>query len=154
MTTKRKITITISWVLVGICMAIIFSLSNQVADESAELSTDVMNFVGRIFAKFIDAIGHENFRSLAHALEYCGLALLLFNAFYHTFQKPRAMLSFAVSVLYSLTDEIHQIFIEGRAFQFIDLAVDAAGSLTGIAAGYIIYLSITQIIKHRRGKRT
>lgn len=153
MTTKRKITITISWVLVGICMAIIFSLSNQVADESAELSTDVMNFVGRIFAKFMDAIGHESFRSLAHALEYFGLTLLLFNAFYHTFQKPRALLSFAFSVFYSFTDEVHQIFIEGRAFQFSDLAVDAAGSLAGVSAGYLIYLLIRQIIKHRRGEQ-
>lgn len=134
-------------------MAIIFSLSHQPSTESAELSISVMNFVGIIFTEFIEAIGHDNFRSLAHALEYCGLALLLFNAFYHTFQKPRALLSLAFSVLYSFTDEIHQIFIEGRAFQFIDLAVDAAGSLAGIAAGYIIYVAIKHITKHRRGEK-
>ena len=153
MTTKRKITLTINWLLVAVCMAIIFALSHQPSTQSAELSMDVMNFVGLIFTKFIEAIGHDNFRSLAHALEYCGLALLLFNAFYHTFSQPRVLLSFATAVCYSLTDEIHQIFIEGRAFQLIDLAVDAAGSLVGVTAGYIIYLLITNIIKHRRGKK-
>lgn len=150
MTTKRKITLIISWLLAGVCMAIIFSLSHQPSTESAELSTNVMNLVGRIFTKFVEAIGHDNFRSLAHALEYCGLALLLFNAYYHTFLKPCALLSFASSVVYSLADEIHQIFIEGRAFQLVDLAIDAVGSLAGVAAGYIIYLFIT---KHLRGKK-
>ncbi len=153
MTTKRKITLTISWLLVAICMAVIFSLSHQPATQSAELSTDVMNFVGLLFTKFIEVIGHDAFRSLAHGLEYCGLAVLVFNAFYHTFLKPCALLSFGVSVLYSLTDEIHQLFIEGRAFQITDIAIDAAGSLAGVIAGYIIYLLITNFIRHRRGKK-
>ncbi len=150
MTIKRKTIAAASWLLVAVCMTMIFFFSHQPANESAELSISVMNLVGKIFTNFIETIGHDSFRSLAHALEFCGLSFLLFNAFYQTFMKPYALLSFAVSVFYSLTDEVHQLFIEGRAFQFFDLAIDAAGSLAGIAAGYLIYLLIT-LINNRRG---
>lgn len=152
MNKKQKIAVGISWLLVAVCMGIIFSLSHQPSTESAELSLAVMGFFSQIFTKFIEAIGHDAFRSIAHGLEYCGLSLLLFNALYQTVRKPKAFLSFAISVFYSLTDEIHQIFIEGRAFQLSDLAVDAVGSAAGVTAAFILYIIINHIIEHRRGK--
>ena len=33
--------------------------------------------------------------------------------------------------VYSLSDEIHQIFIDGRTFQFLDLFMDAIGYILG-----------------------
>lgn len=151
MALKRKVIISVSWLLVAVCMAIIFSLSHQPASESSELSMNVMGFFARIFTQFVEAIGHDNFRSIAHALEYCGLALLLFNALYQTSGKPRIILSFVSGVFYAVTDEVHQIFIEGRAFQFTDILIDAIGTAFGIAASYIIYITIYHILKQRRG---
>lgn len=153
MSKKQKATATLSWVLVAVCMAVIFALSHQPAEESGELSMAVMGFFAKIFTAFIEFIGHETFRSIAHALEYCGLSLLLFNAFYQTTHKPKIILTFVISAFYSLTDEIHQIFIDGRAFQLTDLAVDAVGSAIGVAAAYTIYRFINYIINHRRGNR-
>ena len=153
MSTKRKIITAISWTLVAVCMGIIFYLSHQPATESAELSITVMGWVGKIFASLVEVLGHDHFRSLAHALEYCGLGLLLFNALYHTFNKPLTVISFAAAVFYAATDEIHQIFIEGRAFQLSDIAVDAAGAFAGVIASYVIYTVINKIINHRRGKK-
>lgn len=150
MTLKRKITLAISWLLVAVCMTIIFYLSAQVASESAQTSLGMMSFLEKIFTGLTELIGHDAFRSIAHGLEYCGLALLLFNALYHTFTRPRALLSFAVSVLYAVSDEIHQIFVEGRAFQLTDIAVDAVGSLVGVAAGFVIYKAIIIIQKTQR----
>lgn len=153
MNKKQKAITAISWFLVAVCMAVIFALSHQPAEESGELSQNVMGFFAKIFTAFVGLIGHETFRSIAHGLEYCGLSLLLFNALYQTTRKPGIILPFAVSVFYSLTDEIHQIFIDGRAFQFTDLAVDALGSVAGVAAGYVIYKIINYIISHHRGNR-
>ncbi len=153
MNKKQKAIKAISWFLVAVCMAVIFALSHQPAEESGELSQNVMGFFAKIFTAFVGLIGHETFRSIAHGLEYCGLSLLLFNALYQTTRKPGVILPFAVSVFYSLTDEIHQIFIDGRAFQFTDLAVDALGSVAGVAAGYVIYKIINYIISHHRGNR-
>lgn len=145
----RKFGIAFSWLLVAVCMGIIFSLSHQPSEESAELSLEVMGFFSRIFTKFIEAIGHDAFRSIAHFLEYCGLAALLYNAFLQTLNKPKILLSFAVSVLYCISDEIHQIFIPGRAFQISDILVDAMGSATGIIACTCIYMIIRKIIASR-----
>ena len=153
MNKKQKVITGVSWFLVAVCMAVIFALSHQPAEESGELSQNVMGFFAKIFTAFVGLIGHETFRSIAHGLEYCGLSLLLFNALYQTTRKPGVILPFAVSVFYSLTDEIHQIFIDGRAFQFTDLAVDALGSVAGVAAGYVIYKIINYIISHHRGNR-
>lgn len=152
MNTKRKAIISVSWLLVAVCMAIIFALSHQPAAQSSELSTNVMGFFAKILTNFIGYIGHDAFRSIAHALEYCGLGLLLFNALYHTAQKPLIIPSFFIGVFYALTDEIHQLFIEGRAFQFTDIMVDAIGGAVGVTAGYVVYKVIINIIKHRRGK--
>ncbi len=145
----RKFGIAFSWLLVAVCMGIIFRLSHQQSEESAELSLEVMGFFGRIFTKFIEGIGHDTFRSLAHFLEYCGLAALLYNAFLQTFNKPKILMSFAVSVLYCISDEIHQIFIPGRAFQISDILVDSLGSATGIIVCVCLYTIIKKIIASR-----
>lgn len=145
----RKFGIAFSWLLVAVCMGIIFKLSHQPSEESAELSLEVMGFFSRIFTEFIEAIGHDAFRSIAHFLEYCGLAALLYNAFLQTFDKPGILPSFAVSVLYCISDEIHQIFIPGRAFQVSDILVDAAGSAAGLIGCICIYAIIKKIIDSR-----
>lgn len=150
---KQKALAAVSWFLVGVCMAVIFALSHQPAKESSELSRNVMSLFARIFTAFVEFIGHETFRSMAHGLEYCGLSVLLFNALYQTIRKPQVILPFVISVFYSLTDEIHQIFIDGRAFQFTDLAVDALGSAVGVAAGYLLYKTFNHIISYHRSNK-
>jgi VanZ family protein len=36
-------------------------------------------------------------------------------------------------------DEVHQLFVPGRAFQVSDLAMDTAGSIIGIAFMWFVY---------------
>lgn len=36
------------------------------------------------------------------------------------------------TMLYALSDEIHQIFVPGRTFQLEDLALDLLGALAGL----------------------
>lgn len=47
--------------------------------------------------------------------------------------------SLAICVVYGITDEIHQIFVPGRAFQVRDLVMDAAGSVMGICVIWALY---------------
>ena len=150
---KQKALAAVSWFLAAVCMAVIFALSHQPAEESGELSQNVMSLFARIFTAFVEFIGHETFRSMAHGLEYCGLSVLLFNAFYQTTRKPQVILPLIISIFYSLTDETHQIFIDGRAFQFTDLAVDALGSAVGVTAGYLIYKIFNHIISYHRSNK-
>ena len=148
--TKRKIGILLGWAAVAACMGVIFYLSHQPAEESAELSMTVMNGIFAVFAWLAEFLGHEAFRTLAHGLEYCGLGALLFHAFLQTMGKPKPFVCFAVAVAYAISDEIHQIFIPGRAFQISDIAVDATGAAAGIAVCVLIYIIVLRIIKSRK----
>ena len=149
MTTKRKIHIGISWVLVIICMGIIFALSAQVADDSQELSD---SFIRKIFETFGIVIESDLIRTIAHCLEFMGLSVLLFNAVYVTwFLKLTPIIAFLGTTFYATTDEIHQVFVPGRAFQISDILVDSTGALIGVTASFVI-LKIILSIKKRGNK--
>lgn len=149
MTIKRKIYISVSWILVIICMGIIFSLSAQNGEESTELSH---SFVMAFFERLGLTINEGFLRNCAHCLEFMGLSVLIFNAVYATFEaKLTPIIAFAGTVLYAITDEIHQIFVPDRAFQLSDILVDSTGALIGVIASLII-LKIILTIKERGNK--
>ncbi len=145
MTTKRKIHVSISWVLVIICMGIIFFLSAQNGEESSDLSG---SFVMALLNGLGIVIDEGLLRSIAHCLEFMGLSVLLFNAVYVTwFLKLTPVIAFFSTVLYAVTDEIHQIFVPERAFQISDILVDSTGALIGVIASLIILKIILYIMK-------
>lgn len=149
MTINRKIYISISWILVIICMGIIFSLSAQNGEESSELSG---SFVTALLKMFGLTINEGFLRNCAHCLEFMGLSVLIFNAVYTTFEtKITPVIAFAGTVFYAVTDEIHQFFVPDRAFQLSDILVDSTGALIGVMASLII-LKIILTIKERGNK--
>lgn len=141
---NRKIRIILSWAAVIVCAGIIFYLSHQVATESQALS-DRFAFLLRLpFGSFIVRKG-------AHFLEFAGLCTLILNAFYHTYGKLRPILSVSLTALYAASDEIHQIFIEGRACRLFDWFVDCSGAIC--AASVICLISAVFLKKNRRSLR-
>lgn len=149
MTRSRKIYVGVSWVLVAVCMLIIFCLSAQTAEESSELSG---SFILALLEWLDLELEQEVIRTIAHCLEFMGLSVLLFNATYATWRtKLTPVIAFAGTAFYAITDEIHQIFVPGRAFQISDILVDSTGALIGALASLII-LKIILTIKERRNK--
>ena len=147
--TSKKVYIIISWFLVALCMGVIFYLSARPATESQEMSDSLM-------FKFIEIFGIEIsgrfIRKLAHATEFFSLAVLLFNAIYVTFKhKMTWAFALCVAILYAISDEIHQLFVEGRACQLKDVLIDSSGAIVGI----LISLIILKLINSRkeRGKK-
>ena len=63
-----------------------------------------------------------------HMLEYFVLSFLLFRAFKGYNVKNAFLLSILFSTFYGVTDEIHQLFVPGRAFEIKDLFIDFLGS--------------------------
>lgn len=147
--TKRKIGVFLGWTAVVACMAVIFHLSHQPSEESSELSLSLLSSFFAIFSQLSEIIGHETFRTIAHGLEYCGLGALLFHALLQTFGKAKPFVSFAFAAAYAVTDEIHQIFIPGRAFQVSDIAVDWLGAISGIAVCTAIFVTVKKILDSR-----
>lgn len=139
---KRNALIAVSWALVAICMGVIFYLSSKNADDSAMLSDEVKNLFGLKWGIFI-------IRKCAHFLEFTGLAVLIFNALYRTCGRTRPYLTFILTAAYAVSDEIHQLFVEGRACRAFDVLVDSLGAAAGIIALYIL-MELYKFIKERR----
>lgn len=134
----------ISWILVAVCMAVIFMLSAETGSQSEATSDDVIALFGLPLS--VDIV-----RTVAHCLEFAGLAVLVFNALYWSYQKFRPFPAFVISALYAVSDEVHQLFVEGRAFQLKDIFIDCIGAAAGII-GAIILSKLLLMIKRRHSE--
>lgn len=122
---KRKAVVIISWLLVAVCMGVIFFFSSQDGSTSQALS-DGFKIIFGIPVK-ITVI-----RKTAHFLEFAGLAFLVFIALRQTFGFNRPFVSFFITAAYAVTDEIHQLFVEGRACRAFDIFIDSCGAVSAI----------------------
>ncbi len=148
MSKSRKIYVIISWILVAVCMGIIFFLSAQNGEESSDLSE---SFVDKILQLLKITVDEGTLRTFAHMLEFMGLSVLIFNAIYATWEeKITPLIAFAGTVFYAITDEIHQIFVPERAFQISDILVDSTGALIGVTASFVILQFILFIRRRNR----
>jgi VanZ family protein len=63
---------------------------------------------------------------------YAVLSILLLRAFNSsknpTFKENAIYLAIIATILYGITDEIHQYFVPGRVFSHFDLLADSVGS--------------------------
>jgi VanZ family protein len=75
-----------------------------------------------------------DFGKLGHMAIFGVLALLLWRALALTtkLRRPWAW-ALALTVLYAITDELHQSFVPGRDPSPRDVAIDAAGALIAVA---------------------
>ena len=134
----------LSWILVITWMAVIFLLSAQPANDSASLSTGITDWIYQLLINVFPNLNIETLhliiRKLAHFTIYLVLGFLLLNALSHNEQKQSTnfVLALLVSSLYAISDEIHQVFVSGRAGQISDVLIDIIGSLIGIY-GYVMF---------------
>lgn len=144
---REKIKTAICWILVFICMGVIFWLSSRTADESAQQSGSILQYLIKIFGDniFTDFI----VRKLAHFLEFTGLCLLMNTALYQTRKRKSFVLATALTSLYAVSDEVHQLFVEGRACRIADWAIDTCGAILGTIAFAVIFMIVSKTIKSK-----
>lgn len=140
----RTVLLFVSWALVAACAVTIFGWSHETATQSSGKSNGV---IAMLFARFGIVVTSHFVRKLAHALEYCGLALLLYNAYGLSFRAVQPALAFLTAVLYAASDEIHQYFIAGRACQMRDVFVDAVGAAVGVLCCTVAYWLLQKCIQ-------
>lgn len=131
-------------------MGVIFYFSSRTATESSAQSGRLVEFFKNIFGD--NAVTDFIVRKAAHCLEFTGLALLFNIALYVQTDKIKPYLAIAFTSLYAVTDEVHQIFVEGRACQFMDWGIDTIGAIMGTIGFLAIYFAIIQIKKHKKHK--
>lgn len=86
---------------------------------------------------------------LKHFAAYLVLAFLLNFTLYvqkkiPILSKKSMLFTFIITFFYGIFDEVHQIFIPGRAFDWWDLVADIAGSVIGI---FLVKIIISENIK-------
>ena len=128
---KKKI---IKILLVIFWMGVIFTFSNQKATDSSKLSYGfIKNTIAKTFninddeklKKFVKPI-----RKTAHFTIYLILGLLVLNCF-DVANKKTIIYTVIICLLYSISDEIHQMFIDGRSGEVVDVFIDTLGSFSG-----------------------
>lgn len=141
----------------------IFVMSAQNADESSKTSKNVGQIVAPVINRdfnkmteeqkeeYVLEIDHE-VRKTAHVTEFFALGALLFLDFYlFKIRKPFcALFAFLSGVVFASLDEIHQIFIPGRAGMVTDVLIDAAGIAGGVAAALLLVLIIERIKRRKK----
>ena len=127
-------------------MVTIFILSAENSKDSAETSNIIIIWLSQFFGY---ETTQEIIRTAAHFCEYAGLGFSVIN-FLYAFKKALSpILSVIIAWGYALTDEIHQYFVPGRAFQLIDLTVNFFGILLGVSMFAVIIL-IAEIRKEKK----
>lgn len=142
---KKKI---IYGLLVIIWMAIIFSFSSQTAVDSTDLTVGLLDRVlSFLHLEDLESLINMLFtpvRKMAHYIIYLILGLLILN-FIKEFDlslKEMIIASLLICIMYAVSDEIHQIYVDGRAGRVIDVFIDTLGSITGIYGYYFFRKSI------------
>lgn len=117
-------------------MILIYLLSSQTASESGKLSTTLANFIG------FDKIAFINIRKLAHFTLFGLLGGCVFThiRFMRHFKNKLSYygLAFIVTMLYAISDEIHQLFVSGRGSSIIDVGIDSLGCIVVLMINFII----------------
>ena len=146
---NKKIRIVLSvffWGLTALLAFMIFGLSAQNGPESASLSEKVRDFLSALIGFELDL---HLVRTCAHFLEYCAFTFSLFFALAFSFNRLRPLITGIISAVYAATDEIHQLFSEGRACDLKDFFVDSAGAVLTVAALVITIRRFHRITQRR-----
>lgn len=130
------------------CMGVIFYFSSRTATQSTGQSNVFVQWLINLFGE--SKLWVFIVRKSAHALEFAGLSFLMNFALLYTRGKKSVSLSILLTSLYSVTDEVHQIFVEGRSCEFRDWAIDTVGAVIGAVGFIILFAIINAILKKKR----
>lgn len=132
----------ISFIVLILWMIVIFSFSSADANKSTGTSDKVITTMIEIKDKITNnetpnnekeiIVKNSSFyiRKLAHITEYLILGFLMFNLL-NQYSVTKIYYAIGLSILYSCTDEFHQLFISGRSGSIRDVLIDSIGILIG-----------------------
>ncbi len=112
----------LTWIIVLIIAATIFYLSSLTGTQTAGVSSNIYSILYHFSAFFL-------------------LCFFLLMAIVKKHMKTRyiIIIGLVISFLYAISDEIHQLFVPGRAFSFFDILTNSTGILF---ASILYFLSL------------
>lgn len=137
----------LSFIPTLLIMSMIFSFSAQDSGESSSLSAEVatrfITLIDQLLAldltnaQSLQAVEHIHtiIRKVGHFGEYFLLGASLLIPLYTLYRirgKRVFLITLCFCILFATTDEIHQLFVDGRCGSPKDVLIDTTGALTGI----------------------
>lgn len=141
---------TVSLILIIIWMAVIFAFSSQPGTESSGTSGKATQIILDIISIVVDFTEEQKedilewlnpiVRKIAHFTIYLigGLLIMNYINMYNINEKNKIAYSIVIGMLYATSDEIHQLFVEGRSGLATDVLIDTLGVATGVIIFYIV----------------
>ncbi len=138
------------WLAVVLMSVQIFSFSSATGTESGSISEPIaqalMNMIEKILPVSIEAeqaffgICHVLVRKVGHFAEFMILGILTFSLArsYRLKKGLSALISGGYCMVYSITDEVHQLFVSERSGNFLDVFIDFSGALAGVGICYLV----------------
>ena len=147
---KQRTKIILSAVPLLIWLIVIFTFSAKPAFESGQQSGALVKILKECLNGFApkanQALINWNFvetiiRKAAHFTVYFILGMLSLNLADKIIKNRKSCVitAFIFSVLYAVSDEIHQAFVPGRACRLFDVALDSFGAFLGIMLLYKLF---------------
>ena len=147
--TVRIVLAVFFWLLAAACAGCIFWLSSKNGNQSQNMSDSVRGILMKLFGPLLNSF---IVRKFAHFFEYAVLGFLIGCALFLSRRRFSPVTSVICSALYSVSDEIHQYFVPGRACRIFDVGVDTLGALTGTLILALIILIVNSIAIRRKEK--
>ena len=132
-----RIRSNIAAILAVVWMCVIFSFSAQTQEESGTVSLGfsyrMVDTAGRLFGLDLD---YDKIRAIAGAIEHIvrkgAFLFYVWLCRWNISRRRRLAVAAVMAILYACSDELHQIFVAGRAGQISDVLVDSAGALLAL----------------------
>lgn len=141
----------IKLVLLICCMGLIFFFSSQINTDSSASTSIVVDMLYKLVSIFSN-VKYDEFvqfvfkpvRKLAHFSEFCLLGILIYLNVIEYRKNKTILLSIVFAFIYAISDEVHQLFVPGRAFAIMDILIDTSGAILGI---FVIHLIVKKWLK-------
>lgn len=121
------------WMVLILWMSFIFIMSQQPGDTSSEQSRLVLllfSFLGIDLNGVFGNMATFIVRKGAHFTEYFILYIFIYRVLIMYYSKRKSWILGILGVFfYACTDEIHQLFIDGRVGAFTDVLIDTSGGV-------------------------
>lgn len=107
----------------------------------------VIYFLSSFHKMQASPVGWQDFivRKTAHFIEYLVLCILINRSLKNTSSLSlvkRLVLALALTVLYAISDEYHQTFVNGRTGKIFDIGIDTLGAFFGL----IFYWKLVKLL--------
>lgn len=132
----------IRWGLLIFWMILIFVMSQMPGDKSSEQSRIVVilfSIIGLDLNSYFGDLATFVVRKGAHFTEYFILFILLYRVVSLYIKNKLAMLYAIIFVfIYACSDELHQLFVDGRSAAFRDVIIDTSGGMFSLLCTALI----------------